>query len=127
MTEPSVPRGLTEDAAREWAALAGPTPDPVPCPPEATAALPEPVRRWLGHAVADGPPLARAVELRMRGEIFLGRWSPFTADQRLSVTGGFVWAATARLLGLPIRGSTDGRPVRGRCAGGVRADSASWR
>jgi hypothetical protein len=104
MTKPSVPRGLTEDAARDWAVLARPTADPVPCRPDATAALPEPVRRWLGHAVADGVPLARAVELRMHGEIFLGRWSPFTAGQRLSVTGGFVWAATARLLGLPIRG-----------------------
>jgi hypothetical protein len=104
VSEPSVPRGLTEVAAHDWAVLGLPAADPVPCPPGATAGLPEPVRRWLDHAVADGTPLARAVELRMHGEIFLGRWSPFTAVQRLSVTGGFVWAATARLLGLPIRG-----------------------
>ncbi len=45
-----------------------------------------------------------AVELRTHGEIFLGRWAPFTAVQRLSVSGGFVWAATARPLRLPVRG-----------------------
>jgi hypothetical protein len=104
VTESSVPAGLTADAARDWVALGRPTPDPQLFSAAVTAGLPEPVGRWLGHAVADGTPLARAVELRMHGEIFLGRWSPFTAVQRLSVTGGFVWAATARLLGLPIRG-----------------------
>lgn len=99
-----MPRGLTEDAAHAWAALGLPTRAPVPFSADATAGLPEPVRRWLASAVADGTPLARAVELHMHGEIFLGRWSPFTAVQRLSVDGGFVWAATARLLGLPVRG-----------------------
>jgi len=66
--------------------------------------LPEPVRLWLTAAVDEGTPLARSVRLRMHGEIFLGRWAGFTADQRLSVDGGFVWAATARPFGLPIRG-----------------------
>jgi hypothetical protein len=104
VTEPSVPHGLTSGAARDWAGLAPPTPEPTPFSVEATVGLPEPVRRWLVHSVASGTPVARAVELRMHGEIFLGRWSAFTAVQRLSVTGGFVWAATARPLGLPIRG-----------------------
>lgn len=99
-----MPRGLTAGAARDWAELAPSTPGTTRFSVEATAGLPAPVRRWLFHSVADGTPVARTVELRMHGEIFLGRWSPFTAVQRLSVTGGFVWAATARLLGLPIRG-----------------------
>ena len=104
MTELSLPRGLSGGAVRDWADLASPTPEPTPFSVDATAGLPEPVRRWLARSVAGGTPVARAVELRMHGEIFLGRWSPFTAMQRLSVTGGFVWAATAHLLGLTIRG-----------------------
>jgi hypothetical protein len=104
VTELSLPRGLTEDAAHDWAGLGLRTPGPIPFSAGVTAGLPEPVRRWLAYAVADGTPLARAVELRMHGEILLGRWSPFTAVQRLSVAGGFVWVATARPLGLPVRG-----------------------
>jgi len=104
VTDPSAPRGLTEAAARDWVELASSPPGASSFSAGATAGLPEPVRRWLTHAVAEGTPLARAVELRMHGEIFLGRWAGFTADQRLSVDGGFVWAATARPFGLPIRG-----------------------
>jgi hypothetical protein len=98
------PSGLTADAARDWAALASDGPADGVFTADRLADLPEPVRRWLTHAIDGGTPLARAVELRTHGEIFLGRWSPFTAVQRLSVSGGFVWGATARLLGLPIRG-----------------------
>ena len=98
------PSGLTPEAAREWAALATDGTSEGVFGADRTADLPEPVRRWLTHAIDDGTPLARAVELRTHGEIFLGRWSPFTAVQRLTVSGGFVWSATARLLGLPIRG-----------------------
>jgi hypothetical protein len=95
---------LTPTVAEDWRTLASGTPAPAAFTAEMASGLPEPVRRWLTHAVAEGTPLARAVELRMHGEIFLGRWSPFSAVQRLSLTGGFVWAATARLLGLPITG-----------------------
>ncbi len=66
--------------------------------------LPEPVRRWLLHAIADGTLLVRSARLRMHGEIRLGRWAAFTAVQRLSVADGFVWAATARPFGLPVHG-----------------------
>ena len=100
----TVPSGLTGEVARDWAGLAVPTPAPVPSTSDGATGLPAPVRRWLAHAVPEGAPLARGVELRMHGTIRLGRWSPFTAVQRLSVTGGFVWAATARPLGLPVRG-----------------------
>jgi uncharacterized protein DUF6544 len=62
------------------------------------------VRRWLSHAIAAGTPLRTAVELSTRGEIRLGSWRPFTAVQRIAPAGGFVWAATARVFGLPVSG-----------------------
>jgi hypothetical protein len=102
--ETDVPAGLTPEAARDWTDLASDGPPEGVFAPDRIADLPEPVGRWLGHAIDEGTPLARAVELRTSGEIFLGRWAPFTAVQRLTVSGGFVWGATARLLGLPIRG-----------------------
>jgi len=98
------PDGLTPPVAEDWRSLASGAEKPPRFTAGMTSDLPEPVRRWLTHAIDEGTPLARAVELRMHGEIFLGRWSPFTAVQRLSLTRGFVWAATTRLLGLPIRG-----------------------
>jgi hypothetical protein len=100
----AVPRWLTPEAARDWVSLGSEGPSPGTFSAAATAELPEPVRRWLLHAVEEGAPLARTVRLRTHGEIFLGRWAGFTAEQRLSVGGGFVWAATARPFGLPIRG-----------------------
>src|SRR4051794_13952344 len=48
------PRGLTEQARADWAALARPTATPERFEPATTAALPEPVRRWLDHAIAPG-------------------------------------------------------------------------
>jgi hypothetical protein len=72
--------------------------------PAAVAGLPEPARRWVAHAIAATTPLRSSVELRMRGEIRLGAWRPFTAVQRLTPAGGFVWAATARVFGLPVTG-----------------------
>jgi hypothetical protein len=39
----------------------------------------------------------------MRGHIRLGGWRPFTAQQVLAPSG-FVWAATARVAGLPVTG-----------------------
>jgi hypothetical protein len=68
------------------------------------AELPEPARRWLTHAIAPGTPLWGSVILTMRGQIRLGAWRPFTARQVLSPPHGFVWAATARLFGLPVSG-----------------------
>ncbi len=102
--EPPVPPGLSTEAARDWAALGAPGGAPAVFEAGAVAGLPEPVRRWLLHAVAEGTPLWRAVELDMHGEIRIGRWARFTAVQRLSVDRGFVWAATARPLGLPVVG-----------------------
>ena len=41
--------------------------------PTMTRGLPEPARRWLGHAIAPGTPLWGSVELTMHGRIKLGR------------------------------------------------------
>ena len=98
------PRGLTDEVRADWAALTRPTEAPPDFDAAAADRLPEPARRWLTHAIVAGTPLRTAVELRMHGEIQLGVWRPFSAVQRLTPTDGFVWAATARLLGLPVNG-----------------------
>ncbi|HEV7211397.1 MAG TPA: DUF6544 family protein [Blastococcus sp.] len=105
MADESAPSGLTAEVARDWVALGRPAPaGPAFRATADVGGLPEPVRRWLQHAIADGTPAVRGAELTMHGEIRLGRWAPFTAVQRLSVADGFVWAATARPLGLPVLG-----------------------
>lgn len=88
----------------DWSALGRPTPSPAVFSGGVLAGLPEPAVRWLRHAVAEGTPIASAVALRMHGEIRIGRWAPFTAAQRMSVSGGFVWAARARVMGLSVTG-----------------------
>ena len=72
--------------------------------PAAITDLPEPARRWLGHAIAPGTPLWSSVELTMHGQIKLGRWRPFTARQVLTPPDGYIWTARARLAGLPVTG-----------------------
>lgn len=73
--------------------------------PEAFAHLPEPARRYLEHAIAPGTILANAVRLRMHGEIKLGNWFPFEAEQVISLSRGMIWAATVKMFGLPVKGS----------------------
>lgn len=68
------------------------------------AGLPEPARRYLGHAVAPGARLATAVRLRMHGEIKIGRWRPFTADEVICWPRGMIWRARVRMMGLPVTG-----------------------
>jgi hypothetical protein len=67
--------------------------------------LPGAARRYLEHAIAPGTPLARAVRLRMHGEIKLNRWLPFAAEEVIVWGRGFIWSATVRIFGMPIRGS----------------------
>lgn len=88
----------------EWRRLSTSALDPPNFRPEMVASLPEPARRWLTHAIAPGTPLYGSVELTMRGEIRLGTWRPFTARQILRPPDGFIWAATARVAGLPVVG-----------------------
>ena len=81
------------------------------------ADLDEPVRRYLGHALADGGVLHERVELRMTGRIKVGPWLGFSATQRFDGPR-FEWRARAgvgRAKPLHVvdryadgRGSTDG-------------------
>jgi len=64
--------------------------------PEMVEELPEPARRFLLHAISPGTPLARSVELEMRGQMFLEPDSdplPIRAEQILAPPHGFVWRA----------------------------------
>lgn len=67
--------------------------------------LPEGVRRYLEHAVAEGTKLASAVRLRMHGEIKLRGWLPFTAEEVIHRDRGFIWAASVTMYHLSIQGS----------------------
>jgi hypothetical protein len=69
------------------------------------AAVPDLARRYLQHAIAPGARLASAVRLRMHGYIKVKRWLPFKAEQVIRWDRGLIWRATARISGLPIRGS----------------------
>jgi hypothetical protein len=68
------------------------------------AELPEPARRYLIHAIAAGTPLWQSVQVSMTGQIRLGAWRPFTASQVIAPSRGYIWAATARLFGVPVVG-----------------------
>ena len=98
-----VPRAA-RSVRRDWELLARSGEPPEPFDPSMVVDLPEPARRWLTHAITPGTPLWQSVVLTMRGEIRLGAWRPFTARQVLAPPRGFVWAATARFLGLPVTG-----------------------
>lgn len=60
--------------------------------PTSLAALPEPVRRYLGKAILPGAPLSPAWVLQMKGRIKVGIWLPFAARQELDGSS-FVWRA----------------------------------
>ena len=71
---------------------------------ELVAALPEPARRWLTHAIPAGTPLWNSARVTMHGQIKLGSWRRFTAHQVVAPNAGYIWAATAWLAVLPVRG-----------------------
>jgi len=80
--------------------------------PARVSGLPAGARLFLEHRLAAGTPLASAVRLRMRGEIKLKGWHPFTAEQVIHWNRGMIWRATVRMFGMPIRGGDfflDGR------------------
>ncbi|QXJ20953.1 hypothetical protein AGRA3207_001755 [Actinomadura graeca] len=120
---------LTRAARRDWAELAAPSGPAAPFEPEMTHGLPGPARRWLNHAIRPGTPLCGSVRLRMHGRIRLGSWWPFRADQILRPPSGFIWAATARMAGLPVRGfdrySGGNAEMRWRLLGAVPVMSAT--
>ncbi|SDO30855.1 DUF6544 family protein [Geodermatophilus sp. DSM 45219] len=128
MTGSSVPRAA-RSVRREWDLLSSGTQPLEVFDPSMVARLPEPARRWLVHAIAPGTPLWQTVELSMRGEIRLGAWRPFVARQVLAPPRGFVWAATARFLGIPVTGfdrlSSGSGQMRWRLGGLVPVVSAT--
>jgi hypothetical protein len=64
-----------------------------------------PGREVVQHSIREGTPLARTAWLRMRGHIRLGStWRTFTATQLLAPGAGFIWAATAQFIGVPVLG-----------------------
>jgi hypothetical protein len=95
MTEPRTLDDLWETASRGDTCFA----------PDALDALPEPVQRYLSHAIVAGTPLASSVRLTMHGAIKLKVWCPFTAEEVIRWDRGFVWRARVRFHGLPLRGS----------------------
>ena len=58
--------------------------------------LPEPVRRYLAHAVPSGKAGAPGVRLTMSGRIKVGIWLPFRATQRCDGKS-FLWRASVGL------------------------------
>jgi hypothetical protein len=97
--------------------------------PSMVADLPESARRWLTHAIPLGTTLWQSVERSMRGQIRIGAWRPFTARQVLTPPRGFIWAATARVFGIPVIGfdrlSSGSGQMRWRLGGLVPVMSAT--
>lgn len=70
------------------------------------AHLPDVAQRYFRHAIAEGTPRATAVRLKMHGTIRLAEsWDPFEAEQVIRTHRGFVWRATIRMKGIPVKGS----------------------
>jgi hypothetical protein len=64
-----------------------------PVSPPDLSGVPDPVRRYLTHALGDELRPAKGAILEMRGQIKLGRWLPFRARQLLAPRHGTVWEA----------------------------------
>ncbi len=99
----SVP-GAARPVRAEWRRLGAAPGRPEPFDPLMVEAMPEPVRRWLTHAIEPGTPLWTSMRLAMHGTIRLGAWRRFSATQVIAPPDGYIWAATARFLGLPVIG-----------------------
>jgi hypothetical protein len=89
---------------KDWVQLSAATPDPELFDPSMVVDLPEPARRYLTHVIADGTPLWQSVQVSMTGQIKLGTWRRFTAHQVVAPARGYIWAANARLFGVPVIG-----------------------
>ncbi len=72
---------------------------------EELSRFPKSAQRYLEHAIAPGTRLAHTVRLQMHGEIRLQRWLPFKAEEVIAWGRGFIWSATVKMFGMPIRGS----------------------
>lgn len=71
------------------------------------AGLPEPVRRFLGSAMAEGAHIPSSADFHMEGEIKLNPragWKAFSAREVLAGRHGFVWDARVKAGLLRVRG-----------------------
>lgn len=68
------------------------------------ANLPDIAKRYFIHTIAPGTRLARAVRLRMHGEIKLKTWGSFRAQEVIRSDRGLIWQAVVRMKGLPVSG-----------------------
>ncbi len=62
--------------------------------PAALAGLPEPVRRYFTHAIAEGTPLAASADLRLGGTLRTAPEAPpilVSAEERIAPPFGYVW------------------------------------
>jgi hypothetical protein len=76
--------------------------------PASVSQLPEPVRRYLTHAIAPDTPLASAVRLEMVGTMRLTeKWLPFKATQVVRRDRGFIWKAAAKMAPLVTVSGSD--------------------
>ena len=104
-----------ESAATTWDVLAEPVAEPPPgFDPATLADVPETARRWLARVLPAGTPLTSGVTVEMTGEIRLGRWMRFGADQILRAGVGFVWRPVVggrmlRFTGADLLGPDDAR------------------
>ncbi len=97
------PGFLPDAAKRSWAELGSSISTGEPFEPGMVDLLPAPVARWLRHAIAPGTPLREGVQVSMHGNIKIGKWMPFTADQIVASTG-YLWAAEAGRFPIMVRG-----------------------
>lgn len=105
MTAPlAAPKHLPADLKADWRRLITAREAPPGFDLAMLDGLPPPVQRWLRHAIAPRTPLRTTVAMKTHGEIFIGRWARYDADWLLAPPEEFIWAATARLLGVPVRG-----------------------
>ncbi|MDN5761336.1 MAG: hypothetical protein L0H41_03315 [Microlunatus sp.] len=68
--------------------------------PDELRDCPEPVQRYLLHSIQPGTKRYQSIRLEMVGQIKIGRWLPFRAQEVLSPHRGFVWRA--RVAGLMV-------------------------
>jgi hypothetical protein len=98
---PTFLRGVT---SQSWTALAKPSPNvPEAFDPNNHATLPAPVLRWLRHTIAPGTPILAGAQISMHGDIRIGKWRAFTAQQIVDPSG-YIWAAEAGRFPMKIQG-----------------------
>jgi hypothetical protein len=79
-------------------------------------AIPEPVERYLAHAMPAGAPPASGAALRMTGRIKLGAWVPFTAQEACDGRS-FEWRARVGPLRVTDRFADGAGVTRGSLLG----------